>query len=97
MYQTVNGPKTVAQMRDELRVAGYPNWQAAGEAEIAQVYARTSRGNVSPIGGSAAPGGGALATTGGDPFAGFGSWLRQGNNALIAVGGLGLVLLLKRR
>ncbi len=42
-----NGPKTLDQMRSELRGAGYPNWQWAGEGEIVEVYARTSQGTVS--------------------------------------------------
>ncbi|MDE3076196.1 MAG: hypothetical protein KGJ86_12280 [Chloroflexota bacterium] len=45
-YMTINGPKTVDQMRSELRVAGYPNWQWAGEAEIVSVYARVSGGAI---------------------------------------------------
>lgn len=50
-YQTVNGPKTVQQMRDELRIAGYPNWQNASEQEIVNVYASTTGGAVTGGGG----------------------------------------------
>ena len=46
-YMTVNGAKTVAQMRNELAIANYPNWQWASEAEIVSVYGRTSGGAVS--------------------------------------------------
>jgi len=37
----------VAQMRNELAIAGYPNWQWASEAEIVSVYGRTSGSAVS--------------------------------------------------
>ncbi|MDE3075806.1 MAG: IPT/TIG domain-containing protein, partial [Chloroflexota bacterium] len=43
-YMTINGAKTVDQMRSELHVAGYPNWYWASEAEIVGVYARVSGG-----------------------------------------------------
>ncbi len=36
------GDRPVQQMREELRVAGYPNWEGASEEEIRQVYARTA-------------------------------------------------------
>src|SRR5581483_1765073 len=50
LYMTINGPRTVDQMRSELRVAGYPNWQWASDAEIVSVYGRTSG---APINGCA--------------------------------------------
>ena len=48
-YNTINGPRTVDQMRQELKVANYPNWQNAEPPEIASVYARTAGGTVTPI------------------------------------------------
>jgi hypothetical protein len=48
MYWTVNGWKTIDQMRQELKVANYPNWQNAGTQEIVEVYARTTKGPVTP-------------------------------------------------
>src|SRR5205823_3103339 len=41
-YSTINGVRTVAQMRNELAVAGYPNWQWAQEDEIVFVYGQTT-------------------------------------------------------
>jgi hypothetical protein len=48
MYQTVNGPKTLEQMSQELHNAG---WDGTGN--VTDVYARTTGGTV----GAAAPGG----------------------------------------
>jgi len=42
LYMTHDGPLTVSQMRDKLRVAGYPNWQWASQEEIISVFGRTS-------------------------------------------------------
>jgi len=39
---THDGPLTVSQMRDKLRVAGYPNWQWASDTEIISVFGRVS-------------------------------------------------------
>jgi hypothetical protein len=48
-YQTINGVKSVEQMRAELKGANYPNWQKAGPQELANVYGRTSKGAVTPM------------------------------------------------
>lgn len=50
VYNTVNGYRTVQQLRDELRVAGYGNWENADASELAQVYGRTAGGSVTPVG-----------------------------------------------
>ena len=52
VYQTVNGPKTLAQMGQELHQAG---WDGTGN--VVDVYARTAGGNVTPYAavGAAAP------------------------------------------
>jgi hypothetical protein len=54
-YKTVNGIRTVDQMRAELKEASFPNWERADEKEIAEVYARTTGGPVTPA-EAAAPG-----------------------------------------
>lgn len=52
MYDTVNGARTVQQMREELKNAGYPNWQTDDDAAIVAAYAHTTRGAVTPQGGT---------------------------------------------
>ena len=49
MYQTVNGPKTLAQMQSELYQAGWP-----GGEDVATAYARTTKGAVT-VGTGAEP------------------------------------------
>lgn len=63
--------KTVQQMRAELKVAGYPNWENAGDAEIETVYKRTAKPEDQP--GSGAPGGG----MGSGPNAGLGAQIKS--------------------
>jgi hypothetical protein len=61
-YNTVNGVRTVQQMIDELRRVGWP-----GDGDPITVYARTTRGAVSPTNGGAPvqPSGGSGGNTGG--------------------------------
>jgi hypothetical protein len=56
-YQTVNGPKTVAQMNAELAAAGWPGPPAgtAGAGATANAYAQTSGGAVSEMTGQTGP------------------------------------------
>ena len=58
MYQTVNGPKSVAQMSNELRQAGWPGAtsysQEGVNQEVIAAYARTAQG---PGTSSSTPGG----------------------------------------
>lgn len=57
VYQTVNGPKTVAQMEAELKQAGWPGPipGTEGPGAIANAYQQTTKGSVTPI--NAQPGG----------------------------------------
>ncbi len=67
-YLTVNGPRTIDQMRSELASANYPNWSQAGPQEIAAVYGRTTGGPVSLCTtGEPGPGGATPVPTPGGP------------------------------
>jgi hypothetical protein len=46
VYQTVNGLRTVANMRAELKAAGWPDWERADETAVVNTYARTTRSPV---------------------------------------------------
>lgn len=63
--------KTPQQMRAELKVAGYPEWETASDAEIETVYKRTARPEDQP--GTGAPGGG----MGAGPNAGLGAQIKS--------------------
>lgn len=50
-YTTKNGPKTLQQMRDELRASNWPGAPDAPESEVTAAYARTTGGAVTAGGG----------------------------------------------
>lgn len=70
-YQTKNGVKTTQQMREELKVAGWPEWEQANEQQVVDTYRSTTGGDVTPAGSGASGGGGGSIGAGG-PNAGMG-------------------------